>query len=449
MTKKKNEKPITVGFVSLGCPKNLVDSEKMLAQIGEAGLVLAGDPDNASVVVINTCGFIAPAKAEAVDAIRLACKQKKKGKVKKVIVTGCLAQRMGEDLLNEVEGIDAIVGLGERDKIAEVIKDAMSCSDKHLYLADAENAISDDSGRLLITPQHRAYLRISEGCNRKCAFCTIPAIRGPFRSKPQDQIIAEATELVESGVNEISIIAQDSNFYGRDLGIKNGLANLIKELEKIDGLKWLRLMYLYPAAVDDELIETIANSKKTLNYIDMPIQHINDEILKSMKRVDRKATTTELVEKLRKAMPDVVLRTTIIVGLPGETDEKFQELLDFVKWAKFDALGCFTFYPEKDTPAAEMQNQVPEEVKAERADQLMLAQQEIAFAKNESRIDSELVCIVEEPADDNGVGLGRYYGQAPQIDSVCYVTNCNAEPGEFINTKVVEVQDYDLIVEQI
>jgi ribosomal protein S12 methylthiotransferase len=451
MGKKAEQDIVSVGFVALGCPKNIVDSEKMLARIGEAGFVLSGDVNSADIVVINTCGFIKPAKDEAFEAIREAVAQKKKGKVRSVIVAGCLVQRMGEALTKEVEGIDAIVALGRRDDIGRIIKEAIAPGSRQpcgLYLEGLGRQIQDDRGRLLITPRHRAYLRISEGCDRGCSFCTIPAIKGRFRSKPAELVLAEAQELVRNGAVEISIIAQDSTYYGRDLGIKNGLSRLVKELDKIEALRWIRLMYLYPASIDDELIETIAAGEKTVNYIDMPVQHINDDVLKAMRRGDRKEKIAELIEKLRRAMPDVALRTTIIVGFPGESDEQFEELLDFARWAKFDALGCFGFYAEEGTVAAQMPGQAGEEIKKERVDRLMLCQQEIAFAKGPERMGQELVCLVDEP-DGSGLGRGRFYGQAPEIDSICYIEKCSARPGEFIRVKVVGTRDYDLVVRPI
>lgn len=440
----------TVGFVALGCPKNIVDSEVILAQIGQAGFVLSGDPDNADIVVINTCGFIAPAKSEAIDAIRQAVKQKKKGKIRKVIVTGCLSERMGQDLEAEVKGIDAIVGLGQRDQLAAIIENSLTekrAKKSHVFVEPGNDTIHDDRGRLLITPGHWAYLRISEGCNRRCSFCTIPTIRGKFRSKPQDMILSEAAELVNNGAVELSIIAQDSNFYGRDMGIQNGLINLLGELEKLDPLKWLRLMYLYPAGVDDALIEKIAQSEKIVPYIDMPIQHINNDILKSMRRADTKEYTTALIEKLRKAMPDVVLRTTVIVGYPGETDGQFAELLEFVKWAQFDALGCFPFYAEPGTAAADLPGQLPDDIKHERVDTLMKTQQKLIFAKMDAQIGNEVELLVDDVFDNEAVG--RYYGQAPHIDSVCVIENSNAAAGDFVKAKITARSDYDFIVQQI
>lgn len=444
-----NKTNITIGFVALGCPKNIVDSEVMLARLGEGGFVLGGDPDNADVVVINTCGFIAPAREEALDAIRQAIARKKKGHVRKVIVAGCLSERMGEDLAREVKGIDAVIGLGQRDQIAKIIKGCLSTKKyarTHVLVEHSEDSIHDDRGRLLITPGHWAYLRISEGCNRKCSFCTIPAIRGKFRSKPKDMILSEAAELVNNGAVELSIIAQDSNFYGRDAGLKNGLIDLLSELENFDLLQWIRLMYLYPAGVDDALIEKIAQSDKIVPYIDMPIQHINNDILKSMRRADTKEHTIELIEKLRKAMPEVVLRTTVIAGYPGETDEQFEELLEFVKWAGFDALGCFAFCAEPGTAAADLPEQLPDDVKHQRVDTLMKTQQDIAFAKMDTQVGNELTVLVDEA--DQEQAIGRYYGQAPHIDSVCIIENTNAAPGEFISVKIIGRDDYDFVVEK-
>jgi len=445
---KRQRKCVTVGFIALGCPKNVVDSEKMLAEIAQSGLLITADPENADVVVINTCGFIEPAKTEAVETIGRAVDRKKKGAVKKVIVAGCLSQRLGQKLFNYVDGIDAVVGLGQRDSIVDIIEKTLCRDEPAVYLQPGPDGCLSDTGRLLITGQHWAYLRLSEGCNHRCSFCTIPAIRGRFRSKPKDQILAEARELARAGVVELNIIAQDTTYYGRDLRIKNGLSNLLKEFDKISQVVWVRLMYLSPAGIDARLIETIADSEKIVHYVDVPIQHVNDQILKAMHRPDTKDQLGQLIERLRCAIPDIVLRTTFIVGFPGETDEQFAELLDFVKWAQFDALGCFPFYPEAGTPAAQMPGQVPDRVKQQRVEQLMLTQQQIAFAKNRKRIASELACLVDS-ADAKRTGQGRFYGQAPQIDGLCLIENCSATAGRFIRSKVVATKDYDLVVRQI
>ena len=441
--------PIAVCFVALGCPKNVVDSERMLAEIAQAGYLITADPDTADVVIVNTCGFIAPAKAEAFDAIKEAVASKQKARSKKVIVAGCLSQRLGRELFEQVDGVDAVVGLGQRDEIVPIIKATLASDEPLAYLDHPCRSVSDDFPddrvRLPIIARHWAYLRISEGCDHRCSFCTIPGIRGPFRSKPQELVLAEAAELVSAGAVELDIIGQDTTYYGRDLKEKNGLARLLQQIEKIDGLRWIRLMYSYPTWISRELTNVIAASEKIVHYIDMPIQHINDKILKAMRRPDTRESISGLIEKLRSAVPDIVLRTTVIVGFPGETGEQFEELLDFIKWARFDALGCFTYYAESGTPAAQMPGQVSEGVKQQRLDRLMLAQQEIAFDKNESRIGSTVNCLIDT-VDSDGTGQGRFYGQAPEIDSVCIIEKCTAKPGEFITAEIAGTKDYDLIV---
>ncbi len=453
------KKIITVGFIALGCPKNIVDSERMLAEIAQAGLLIVAEPDKADVVVINTCAFIAPAKEESLDVIKEAAGWKKNPKlrVKKVIVAGCLSERMGSSLTDEVEGIDAVVGLENRDSIVQLIKKTLSskvpiiCIDKKF---GSQSEIHDDRTRLLISPGHWAYLRISEGCSRRCSFCTIPSIRGPFRSKTPELVLAEAQELVSNGVAELNVIAQDTTYYGRDLYMQNGLASLVIQLEKIDSLSWIRLMYLYPTGISDELIETIAKSEKVVHYLDIPIQHINDGILKSMHRPDTKTRIVQLIEKLRAAIPDIVLRTTVIVGFPGETEQQFNELLDFIIWAQFDALGCFKYYPEEGTDAAKMSDQVPDDIKKQRLEEIMSRQQEIVFAKNKCRIGSKITCLVDTIESKHN-SRGRFYGQAPDIDSVCLIqskvkkTNPRLQSGNFIDVKVVDFKDYDLIAEPI
>lgn len=443
----------TVGFISLGCPKNSVDSERMLAEIAQAGYAITGETDNADVVIVNTCGFIAPAEAESLEAIRHAVDCKSSGSVKKVVVAGCLGERLGPKLLEKISGIDAVISLDQRDNVARVIRRVLSGNVRHSPGRTTEgrprvDRVPDDRTRLLITPGHWAYLRISEGCNRRCSYCTIPAIRGPFRSKPLDLIAAEAAELTSAGVLELNVIAQDTTYYGRDLKIGSGLSKVVRELDKVAGVEWIRLMYLYPTGIDAELIETIAAGSKTVHYLDIPLQHVSADILKSMRRGDTPDAIQRLIEDLRSAMPDIVLRTTLMVGFPGETDRDFEQLLDFVKWARFDALGCFEFYPESGTPAAQMPGQVAEEVKQQRLDELMLTQQKIAFAKNDNRIGSKLRCMVDS-VHEEGVCRGRYYGQAPDIDSVCIIENCSAAPGRFVDVKVLASQDYDLHVGQI
>ncbi len=457
MTKKRQEQT-TVGFIALGCPKNMVDSERMLAEIVQAGFLLAAEPERADVVVVNTCGFIEPAKLESLDAIDQAIENKKRGNVKKVIVTGCLSQRLGAPLLDEAGGVDAVVGLEHRDSIVRVIQDTLASDRPLVFHGPTPETVADDRVRLRIGPAHSAYLRISEGCSHRCSFCTIPAIRGPFRSKPAEMVLDEARELAASGAVELNVIGQDTTMYGRDLKVSGALASLLRQIEPIAGLSWIRLLYAYPTGIDEDLIQTMAGSRKIVHYLDIPIQHASDRVLKVMRRPDTNAALRGLVEKLRAAMSDIVLRTTVIVGFPGETQADFDELLQFIQWARFDALGAFTYFPEAGTPAAEMPDQIPDEVKQARFDQLMLVQQEIAFARNKDRVGSTLACLVDscDPPSGRGAkrrprpaGRGRFYGQAPDIDSACLIQGCSAEPGQLVNVRVVGTQDYDLLVEQI
>lgn len=463
---RKERKDVTVGFVALGCPKNVVDSERMLAQIVEAGFLIAGEPERADVVVINTCGFIEPATLESLEAIRQAVTNKKMGNIRKIIVAGCLSQRLGDELLTQAEGIDAIVGLEHRDAIVQVIRATLASDQPRIFRGPAPCTVADDRVRLRIGPVHSAYLRISEGCNHRCSFCTIPSIRGPFRSKPPELVLDEARELAASGAVELNLIGQDTTLYGRDLKMKDGLVSVLREMEEIAGLSWLRLLYAYPAGITGDLIKTIAKSGKVVRYLDLPIQHASNRILKAMRRPDTKDSLRRVIEDLRTAMSDIVLRTTVIVGFPGETENDFKELLEFVQQAQFDALGAFTFFPEAGTAAAGFPDQVPDEVKQARLDELMQAQQKIAFAANSQRIGSRLTCLVEvggrrpeggerrrsqfairnpQPA----IGRGRFYGQAPDIDGICLIEDCSASPGQFVNAKVTATEGYDLLLREI
>ena len=466
--KKKN---ITVGFIALGCPKNMVDSERMLAEITQGGFVITAEPRDADVVVINTCAFIAPARAEAIKTIKkwVGHKNSRSRKPAKVIVAGCLPEKTGSSIVREIDGVDAFVGLGQRDNIAAIIKKTLSwhglparrftaktvSEQPAFYPSDPTHKAKhppDDRTRLLINPPHWAYLRISEGCNHRCSFCTIPSIRGKFRSKRPALVLAEAKELVEAGVVELNIIAQDTTGYGKDLKMRDGLACLLKKLDKINPLVWIRLMYLYPTGITEKLLETIARSSKVVHYLDIPIQHVSDGILRSMRRLGSADRLRTLIEKIRSFLPDVVLRTTLIVGYPGETESQFRELLDFVEWAQFDALGCFIFSPEPGTEAATLPQQIPQQFKQQRLAELMLCQQKIAFAKNKNRIGSRITCLVDTVAQ-KGCAFCRFFGQAPDIDSRCIIkdniaapASYSIRPGQFIEAKVVGTKDYDLIV---
>ena len=448
LMKRLKNQPVTIGFVSLGCSKNVVDSERMLAEIAQAGYLIASDPVCCDVVIINTCGFIEPAKLEAFETIEQAVSWKKAGPVRKVIVVGCLAQRMGTELLKLYPDIDALVGLGRRDDIALTIAKTLKAHKPCAYLDHDDTRVANDRVRLRTGPAHWAYLRISEGCDHNCSFCTIPSIRGQFRSKPIQAVLDEARELIDSGVVELNIIAQDTTSYGRDLKIKHGLAQLLTHLQALSHLVWIRLMYLYPLGITDQLIDTIAAADKVVHYLDLPVQHINDRVLRDMQRPDTKKKICDVLQKLRSKLPDIILRTTLIAGFPGETDLQFRELLDFVRDVRFDALGCFKYYAESQTPAAAMPHQVPEDVKDQRVNELMLTQQQIAFDKNRQRVGTELVCLVDSLQIDASAHA-RFYGQAPEIDSICIFNRCTVRPGAFINAKVIGTKDYDLLVEQI
>jgi ribosomal protein S12 methylthiotransferase len=456
---KRARQSITVGFVALGCPKNVVDSERMLAEIVEAGFLIAADPSQADVVIVNTCGFIEPAKVESLEAIEQAIESKRKGAVRKVIVAGCLSQRLGGQLLDQVRGVDAVVTLEERDHIVPIIRQTLADHSTKVYGGSPSITMTDDRNRLRIGPAHSAYLRISEGCNHQCSFCTIPAIRGPFRSKPLDMVLDEAGELVRSGAVELNLIGQDTTRYGQDLKMKSGLPKLLGELQKVRDLAWIRLLYAYPTGITDELINTMVGSEKVVRYLDIPIQHVNDCVLKAMRRPDSNESLRRLVERLRTAMPDIVLRTTLIVGFPGETDKQFSELLDFIRDTRLDAVGAFMFFPEAGTPAASLPDQVPDPIKQARLDELMRTQQEIAFARNEARIGSRLTCLIDT-IDDDGTAVGRFYGQAPEIDSVCIVRSvpvralknrlaAELKTGQFVEGRVVGTEGYDLRIEPI
>ena len=453
MNKNKDKKKrITVGFISLGCPKNTVDSERILAEIVEHGYIISADPDRSDVVIINTCGFILPAREESRHFLEHAVSLKSKGSVRRIILTGCWAQQASRGLLDEYPDIDAVIGLGYREQIPKVIQQLMEPGCRPILLhrpsSDA-NRVGHDSDRLLIGPNHRAYLRITEGCDHGCTFCTIPSIRGPLRSKPMDQVLFEANQLASAGVSELNIIGQDTASYGRDLGHSESLCSLLSQLDTIESLQWIRLLYVYPVGITPSLIETLASAERIVPYLDMPIQHASDTILKAMARPDRQEGLYQCIERLRQTIPEIVLRTTVIVGFPGETDTAFEELLTFIKTARFEALGCFPFFPEPGTAAAGFADQIPEPIKQERLDTLMRTQQEIAFAINRRRMGSILTCLVEDEDPDHGV-YGRFYGQAPEIDGIClFERGERLRPGQFVDARVTDTQDYDLIVKPV
>ncbi len=445
-------KPIRVAFVALGCAKNLVDSEKMLGQLAEHGCVITPCESEADAIVINTCGFLDASRIEADEIIRDAVERKKDSQLQRVIVAGCLVQRDREALLNRIPGIDALVGVNNRDDIVRAVlapteRDKQSPTD--VYLSDYHPFVQIDTARLRLTPRHYAYLRISEGCDQKCTFCTIPSIRGAMHCKPPSLLVAEARELIRDGAIELSLIGQDTTSYGRgEEVLDGGLAGLLRQLNDLDGLGWVRLMYAYPTAMTDDILDAIAKCDRVCKYIDIPLQHINDRVLKSMhRRVDRRETE-RLLERIRDRIPNVTIRTTLIAGFPGETEAEFTELVDFIEAFRFDALGVFPYSPEPETPAGRMKDRIPDAITNERVDALMQAQQGVAFALADERIGSVFDVLVDERRDD-GTVIGRHQGQAPSVDGVTLVQSCDASPGDFVSVRCVGRDTYDLVASPI
>ncbi len=439
------EKPaITYAFVSLGCPKNLVDSEKMLGTLALDGYTLVDEPDGADFVIVNTCGFIESSRAESKAVIREMLDLKRAGRTGGVIVAGCLPQRLGPALLDELPEIDHIVGVFGRDEINRVADHLVGgAREQRQLFRPAPIAALDDRARLRITPRHYAYLKISEGCDRTCTFCSIPKMRGKHVTKPIEMVVAEARELARDGVRELNLVAQDTTYYGLDLYGEVRLVELLRELEQVDGIDWIRLLYLYPVNFTDELIDTIAGSAKIVPYLDLPLQHVNDAVLKRMQRRVNRRQTVELLDTLRSRIPNVVIRTTFITGFPGETDEQFQELADFIRQTRFERLGVFTYSLEPDTPAAKLDGHLPETVKTARRDELMALQQQIAFEFARSLIGYELDVLIDS-RDDSGHSVGRTFADAPEIDGCVSVVGEAAE-GEFVPVEITGSDGYDLV----
>ena len=437
----------TFAFVSLGCPKATVDSERMLGKLAQDGYTLVSDADGADVVVINTCGFIEPARQESLGVIREMLALKEKGRVGSVVVAGCLAERKHDDLLKEVPGIDQIVGVFGREEIAQVVDRAVQhrVEQRSLFRPAPVRAL-EDTARLRITPRHFAYLKISEGCDRTCTFCAIPGMRGKHVTKPIEEVIREAKEHAADGVRELVLVAQDTTYYGLDLYGRVRLAELLRELDKIDGIEWIRVLYLYPVFFTDELIETLASAKRIIPYLDMPLQHINDRTLKRMQRRVRRQDIEELLGKLRASIPNLTLRTTFIVGFPGETDAEFDELVDFVQDARFERCGVFTYSFEPGTPAVKLDGHMPEEVKAERRARLMEVQQKNALAWSASQVGKTLDVIVDGPDPEfPGQVQARGHADAPEIDCMVRVKGKNLMAGDIVEVKITAADGYDLV----
>ncbi len=434
-------------FISLGCDKNLADSEEMLGLLTGKGHEIVDSEEEAEVIVINTCCFIHDAKEESIENILEMAEYKKAGTCKVLIVTGCMAQRYKEEIIEEIPEVDAVLGTTSYMDILKAIDEA--CEGRHFQEFRDINELPEDSGRrVLTTGGHYGYLKIAEGCDKHCTYCIIPSLRGRFRSVPQERLIAQAEHMAEQGVKELILVAQETTMYGTDLYGKKTLHLLMKELCKIKGIRWIRVLYCYPEEIYDELIQVMKEEKKICHYLDLPIQHASDRILKRMGRRTTRAQLTATIEKLRKEILDIVLRTTLITGFPGETEEDHQELMEFVDEMEFDRLGAFTYSPEEGTPAETMEDQIPEEIKEERRDEIMELQQEISLEKGNDRIGQELLVMIEGKVSGESAYIARTYGDAPKVDGYIFVqTGELLMTGDFAKVRVTGALEYDLIGE--
>lgn len=445
-----------IGVVSLGCPKNLVDSETMLGLIHEEKYEITNDPSEAEIIIVNTCGFIESAKEESINTILQMAEYKKSGSCKYIIVTGCLSQRYAEELFSELPEADAIAGVEVYDEIGSIIKRVMN-GERFIMLERSKPDVIYTSKetflpRILTTPSYTAYLKIAEGCDNCCSYCAIPKIRGPYRSKPMEQVLKEAKALADNGVKELIVVAQDTTRYGEDLpGGKLLLADLLKELNKIESLKWIRVMYCYPNNFTDELIETFASLDKVCKYVDLPLQHASNRLLASMNRYDTREEVETLLAKLRKRIPGIVIRTTFIVGFPGETDADFEELKEFVEQQRFENAGVFAYSQEEGTVAGAMPNQIPDEIKQERYHELMALQAQISEEIHKDTEGQTLEVLVEGIEEDgSGLHYGRSYREAPDIDGLVFIENPgDIEPGCFVKVNILQGFTYESVGERI
>lgn len=434
-------------FISLGCDKNLVDSEVMLGLLDAKGYQIVDDETQADIIVINTCCFVHDAKEESIQTILEMAEYKTEGRLKALIVTGCLAQRYRQEIIEEIPEVDAVLGTTAYDKIVEAVEEALAGAG-HVELENVNALPLVDTKRLVTTGGHYAYMKIAEGCDKHCTYCIIPKLRGNYRSVPMERLIQEAKDLAEQGVKELILVAQETTLYGKDIYGEKSLHKLLRELCKVDGIRWIRILYCYPEEIDDNLIQVMKEEKKLCHYLDLPIQHANDEILKRMGRRTSKAQLEEIIGKLKREIPDITLRTTLITGFPGETEEQHEELKAFVDEMEFDRLGVFTYSPEEDTPAAEMPDQIPEEVKEDRQAEIMELQQEIAFAQAEDMIGEEVLVMIEGKVADDNAYVGRTYKDAPGVDGLIFInTDEELMSGDFARVKVTGAVEYDLIGE--
>lgn len=436
-------------FISLGCDKNLVDSEEMLGLLNREHFEFTDDESEADVIVINTCCFVNDAKEESVNTILQMAEYRKSGSCKALIVTGCLAQRYKTEISDEIPEVDAILGTSSYDKIVDAVKSTI-CGEKYEKFNPLDELIVEESERVVTTGGHYAYIKIAEGCNKCCTYCIIPKIRGRYRSVPEEDILKTAEKLVENGAKELILVAQETTLYGVDLYGRKTLPDLLKKICKIPGLIWVRILYCYPEEITDELIEVMKNEPKVCHYIDMPIQHASDKILKAMGRRTNRVELTERILKIRKEIPDIVLRTTLISGFPGETEEDHEEMLDFVDEMEFERLGVFAYSPEEDTSAAEMPDQIDEDIKIKRRNEIMELQQEIAFENAENMIGRDLLVMIEGKVVDENAYVGRTYMDCPNVDGNIFITTDEELiTGDFVKVKVTGAAEYDLIGEII
>jgi len=443
---------MNIFFVSLGCDKNLVDSEVMLAIIKDKGFTITNNEKDADIIIVNTCCFIGDAKEESINTILEMAEYKKTGKLKGLIVTGCLAQRYKDEIQNEIDEVDGIVGTSSYNEISEVI-DKVLGGEKAVVVGELNGFVNTNIDRVNTTGGYFSYLKIAEGCDKHCTYCIIPKLRGNYRSVPMEQLVEEAEALAKKGVKELILVAQETTLYGVDIYKEKSLPKLLKKLAAIDGIEWIRILYCYPEEITDELIEVIKTEDKVCKYLDMPIQHGANPILKAMGRRTSKEELISIISKLRSNIPDIALRTTLISGFPGETEEDHEELKEFVKEMKFDRLGVFTYSKEEDTPAAKLKNQIRKHIKKQRQEEIMELQQEIAFANGERRIGQVLKVIIEgklpqENMEEENVYMGRTYMDAPNVDGYIFIhTDLDLMSGEFVRVKVTEAKEYDLIGE--
>ncbi len=436
-------------FISLGCDKNLVDSEVMLGILEAGGYQIVDDEMQADVIVINTCCFIHDAKEESIQTILEMAEYKKTGRLKALIVAGCLAQRYQQEIRTEIPEVDAVLGTASYDQIVQSIEEALA-GQGGVRLAELDTLPAVQERRLVTTGGHYAYLKIAEGCDKHCTYCIIPKLRGNYRSVPMERLLKEAGELADQGVKELILVAQETTLYGKDLYGEKSLHRLLKELCRIGGLRWIRILYCYPEEIYDGLIQVMKEEKKICHYIDLPVQHANDEILRRMGRRTSRKQLGEIVGKLRKEIPDIAIRTTLITGFPGETKEQHEELMEFVDEIEFDRLGVFTYSQEEDTVAAGLPDQIPEEVKEERQAELMELQQEVVFAQAEEMIGREVLVMIEGKVADEDAYVGRTYRDAPNVDGLIFInTQEEMMSGDFARVRVTGALEYDLIGELI